>query len=187
LAVLQGSAEVLAGDGQDPIPVEHGMSLPFASVLVPEPATPQTVDTLSDWENGRSQSIVADNAIAAQIDEDPAARDAGLDSFTYFPFLDVPSLGMGLSSMYSSYSPYQSGFNSIYLPGYTYRPIMLGLVGRGLGIYRPSPPLRIGGYSGIGTIGSFPRAPIRSLGPIRTVGPVHAGPPVVVHGGAVHH
>jgi hypothetical protein len=187
LCVRQGEAEVIGGDNEEPISVEHGMSLPFASVLVPERATPQVVDTLNDWENGRSESIVADNAIAAQIDEDPAARDAGLDAFTYFPFLDVPSLGMSLSSPYSSYSPYQSGFNSIYLPGYTYRPIMLGLVGRGLGIYLPSPPLRIGGYPGIGGIGSYPRAPIRSLGPARSPGPIHASPPVVVHGVGARH
>jgi len=186
LYVRQGEAEVLARAGEDPISVARGMSLPFASVLVPErsdeAANLVSRDNLSDWENGRSESIVADNAIAAQIDEDPAARDAGLDSFTYFPFLDVPSLGMGLSGAYSSYAPYQPGFNSIYLPGYTYRPIMLGLVGRGLGIYLPSPPLRIGISPGIGGIGSYPRSPIRTFGPGRPVGPVHAGPPVVVHG-----
>jgi hypothetical protein len=190
LAVRQGEAEVFAGLSKDPISVEHGMSLPFASVLVPERSdelgNQPAVDTLSDWENGRSESIVADNAISAQIDEDPAARDAGLDNFTYFPFLDVPYLGMGMSGPYSSYAPYQPGFNSIYLPGYTYRPIMLGIVGRGLRIYQPSPPLRIGAYPGIGGIGSYPRAPIRTLGPIRSVGPVHAGPPVVVHGAGAH-
>lgn len=191
LSVQQGEAEVLAGSGSEPISVERGMNLPFASVLVPERTdeleSQQSSDALSDWETGRSQSIVADNAISAQIDEDPAARDLGLDAFTYFPFLDVPYLGMGMSGVYSSYAPYQPGFNSIYLPGYTYRPIMLGIVGRGLGIYRPSPPLRIGVLPGIGSIGSYPRAPIRSIGPVRpVVGPAHAGPPVVVHGAGVH-
>jgi ferric-dicitrate binding protein FerR (iron transport regulator) len=60
LCVRQGQAEVLAGESRDgdskePITVERGMSLPFASVLVPEKATPEAGDTLSDWENGRSE------------------------------------------------------------------------------------------------------------------------------------
>jgi hypothetical protein len=191
LGVQQGEAEVFAKSSKEPISVARGMSLPFASVLVPERTDEldkqQSSDELSEWENGRSQSIVADNAISAQIGEDPTARDAGLDTFTYFPFLDVPYLGMGYSGAYSSYAPYQLGFNSIYLPGYTYRPIMLGLTGRGLRVYLPSPPMRIGVSPGIGGgIGAYPHAPIRSIGPARPVAPVHAGPPVVVHGGAIH-
>ncbi len=178
LCVRQGEAEVSTAAGGDPISVEHGMSLPFASVLVPErldAANQSSFDTLSDWENGRSQSIVADNAIAAQIDEDPASKDPGADSFTYFPFLDVPSLGMGWSGPYSSYAPYQTGFNSLYLPGYTYAPIMLGLAGGGLRLY--SPPLRIGVSRGIGGIVPLPRPPLRSVGPVHTVAPPH----VVLH------
>jgi hypothetical protein len=177
LCVRQGEAEVFAGDGEEPVSVEHGMSLPLAEVLVPERSSEPSRDALSEWEDGRSESIVADNAIAAQIDEDPAARADGFDAFTYFPFLDVPLPGYGLSSMYSSYTPYQSGFNSIYLPGYTYRPIMLGLVGRGLGIYLPSPPRRFGGSPGITP---FPRVPLPRvpvpLGPVRSGS--HVGAPM---------
>jgi hypothetical protein len=140
----------------------------------------QSGDGLSEWENGRSQSIVADNAIAAQIDQGPASQTADLDGFTYFPFLDVPALGMGLSGAYSSYTPYQPGFNSIYLPGYTYRPIMLGLVGRGSGIYVPSSPLRFGFPRGYGGIVTVPRAPISRSPVPRT--PVPVGVPHVSPG-----
>jgi hypothetical protein len=185
LGVQQGEAEVFAGTSKEPVSVEHGMSLPFAEVLVPEKpdelASQPSGDGLSDWENGRSQSIVADNAIAAQIDQDPASQTADLDGFTYFPFLDVPYLGMGYSGVYSSYAPYQSGFNSIYLPGYTYRPIMLGLVGRGLGIYLPSSPLRIGVSRGYGGIISGPHSPY-SHAPI-PLGAPHVSPGIGARAG----
>lgn len=156
LWVHQGKAEVFAGAIGQPVSVEHGMSLPFAGVLVPERSNVGSSDALSDWANGRSESIFTDNAIMAQIDEDPASRTPGLDSFTYFPLLGVPSLGLGLSRPYSSFTPYQPGFNSVYLPGYTYRPLMLGL-GRGFRPYLPSFPRRIGASSGAGTIVPIPR------------------------------
>ena len=109
------------------------MYLPFAPVLVPESSIDGPGDALTDWAKGRSESISADNAITAQIDEDPASRDPGLgtDNFAYFPMVGVPSLGSplgsGLYGGYSSFYPSQPGFNSIYLPGYTYRPFLLGL------------------------------------------------------------
>ncbi len=178
LSVRQGEAEVLTASGEDPVSVEQGMNLPFASVLVPERldalSASSSPDALTEWQNGRSQSIVADNAIAAQIDEDPAARDAGTDSFTYFPFLDVPSLGLGSYGAYNSYSPYQAGFNSLYLPGYTYAPIMLGLRGGGLRVY--APPLRYGIPRGYGGIVPTARPPLRT-----TVPAVHAPPRIVLH------
>ena len=130
LWVQQGEAEVSSGDTGAPVSVEQGMYLPFAPVLVPERSTDVPGDALTDWAKGRSESISADNAITAQIDEDPASRDPGLgtDSFTYFPLIGVPSLGSGLYGGYSSFYPNQPGFNSIYLPGYTYRPFLLGLI-----------------------------------------------------------
>ena len=146
-------------------------------MLVPEQRPNElSGDSLSDWADGRGESIAADNAITAQIDEDPASQTTGLDSFTYFPSLGMPSLGMDSSGLYSSYTPYQPGFNSIYLPGYTYPPIMLGLLGHGMGIYVPRLPWRTGISPGVGTIVRIPRAPV----PYPT--PVHAAPTVVVHG-----
>jgi hypothetical protein len=176
LWVRQGQAEVFAGAGGQPVSVEHGMSLPLAGVLVPERSDEPFGDALSDWADGRGESIAADNAITAQIDEDPPSQTTGLDSFTYFPSLGVPSLGMDSSGLYNSYALYQPGFNSIYLPGYTYAPLMLGLMGRGLGIYVPRLPWRTGISPGVGTIIRIPRAPAPYPAP------VHAAPSVVMHG-----
>ena len=125
--VRQGEAEVSAGASGDPIPVGTGMNLPLAAVLVPEHSSVQPGDGLTDWADGRRQSISADNAITAQIDQDPGAT--GLDAFTYFPAIGVPSLPPGSSYPYGLYDSYQPGFNSIYLPGYTYRPLIIGLYG----------------------------------------------------------
>jgi hypothetical protein len=145
-SVSQGEAEVLAADSGEPVFVEQGMSLPLADALAPQRSAGQLSDALSDWSKGRGQSITADNAIASEIDEDPATLTAGLDNFTYFPFLGVSSLGTvaptvyGSPSVYSSYTPYQPGFNSIYLPGYTYAPLILGLLGNGNRVYAPYTP-----------------------------------------------
>jgi hypothetical protein len=159
LRVRQGQAEVSAGENGLPVLAEAGMTMPFAGVLVPEPANELSSDALSNWADGRNESISADNAITAQIDEDPASRAAGLDSFTYFPLLGVPSLGMGSSGLYGSIYSYQPGFNSIYLPGYTYRPFIIGLVGPAYGyrIYQPGSPRPIGAARGIGTYVPAPR------------------------------
>lgn len=171
LWVSQGEAEVFAGATGQPVSVEPGMSLPFAGVLVPERSSERSGDALSDWASGRSESISTDNAIMAQIDEGPASLTPGLDSFTYFPLLGVPSPGLGSSRPYSSFTPYQSGFNSVYLPGYTYRPLILGL-GRGFRPYAPPFPRRIGASSGAGTIVPIPRPT-----------PGHAAPRVGPRGG----
>jgi hypothetical protein len=175
LSVRQGEAEVFARDAGEPVLVDTGMSLPLDSALAPERSAQQVGDALSDWSTGRGQSISADNAITAQIDEDPSAVTAGLDGFTYFPFLGVSSVvplssttvspgvygspGLyGSPGVYSSY--YQPGFNSIYLPGYTYAPLMLGLLGRGPRIYVPSPQRPIGiGSVRPGSVVVVPRAP----------------------------
>jgi hypothetical protein len=175
LVVREGLAEVSAGAKGTPVSVEHGMSLPFAKILVPEPSNAKTGDALGDWENGRSQSITADNAITAQIDEDPAAKANGVDSFTYFPFLGIPSMGLISSGTYPSINPYQAGFNSIYLPGYTYAPLMLGLMGRGTRPYLPMPTRRILITPAAG--GLVPRMPAVGARPV----PVRAAPPVVIH------
>jgi hypothetical protein len=128
LSILRGKAEVSAGTDKD-VTVGRGMNLPFASVLVPQPLTDWPRDALSVWADGRQQSISTDGAIAANI-QDPAslnASDSGLNSFTYFPMLGLPSPGTLLSSTYSSVDLSQPGFSSIYLPGYTFLPLLFGL------------------------------------------------------------
>jgi hypothetical protein len=127
--VLDGKAEVSAGPSEKAVLVKEGMYLPFATVLVPDRSGLAPIDALSKWADGREQSISADNAIAANI-QDPASMDvtvAGGGSFTYFPPLGLPPAGLGLSSLYGSQGLYQPGFNSIYLPGFAYLPLFFGL------------------------------------------------------------
>jgi hypothetical protein len=175
LWALRGSAEV------DSVKVEAGMDLPLAAVLVPEQSGQPPSDSLSDWSRGRSQSIVADNAITAQIDEDPPELGAGLDNFVYYPML---GLGSSYSSLYSPTTPYQPGFSSIYLPGYSYQPIFIGVPFSGISVRRPvigggyiPLPIRIG--TGIGTGVGMPRQPQ----PIPRPAPIHVGAPIRVGGG----
>jgi hypothetical protein len=160
LSVRQGEAEVFVGDNGGPsVSVDRGMNLPLASVLVPEKSGVQNNDALSDWAGGRNDSIYADNAITSQIGQDPAAQTIGPDAFTYFPVLGLPSPSLGLTAPYGAFISSQPGFNSIYLPGYTYRPLMLGLVGTGIRPYTPSSPLRIGA-PGVGAYTPIPRPPL---------------------------
>ena len=181
LWVRQGLAEVFTGSNEEPVSVERGMTLPFASVLVPELPNKLPNDALNDWAIDRSQSISADNAITAQIDGDPASVAPGYDGFTYFPLLGLPyGSAVSPNSLYSPYSPYQSGFNSIYLPGYTYQPLIVGLGMRGLRTYAPA-PLRIGGIGvspgvGRGIITGAPHyPPPRFSAPAPRPMPVHPG------------
>jgi len=172
LWVLRGAADVATIPRGQPIKVEDGMDLPFAAVLVPEQSSHAPADALNDWAKGRGESIVADNAIMAQIDEDPAATTAGLDNFTYFPMLGLmPSLGLSSPGLYSSILPYQPGFSSIYLPGYSYQPVFVGIPIRGYVPYRPP---RIG--TGITTPrGPIPYRPTPRPGPIAPLGGVAGG------------
>lgn len=144
LRVLQGQAQISSGTDQAAILVGRGMDLPFASVLVPKPSTNPPNDALSSWAEGRQQSISADNAIAANI-QDPAsitATDSGFDTFTNFPMLGLPPPSTTSSSAYGYSDAVQSGFNSVYLPGYTYMPVLIGLLPVGVltpGRIRPHP------------------------------------------------
>ena len=176
LWVPQGKAEVSAGANGEPISVEQSMYVPFAAVLVPEKSFDQPRDALSEWAEGREQSISADNTIAANI-QDPASMDSANldpDSFTYFPMLGLAPLGSGLYSAYSPFSSsslYQPGFNSIYLPGYTHRPLILGLP---LGGFRR--PLYLPPRTGISPL-PLPHVPVPRPAPVRPL------PHVGVHGG----
>jgi hypothetical protein len=197
LWVLEGKAEVSAEDHERIVLVGPGMDMPFAQVLVPQRSIDPPSDALSSWSEGRRQSISADNTIAANI-QDPASMDPGTaspDSFTYFPLLGLPPIGPDLSSSYMSLGLYQPGFRSIYLPGYTFLPVLgFGTYGisavRSPTVSHPIPvhpiyPYPIPGHP----VYPFP-TPIRPVyphhpTPVSPVHPppttVHAGPPVGTH------
>ena len=132
----------MAAAGDAPVTVEQGNDLPLEAVLAPEKSAVDAPDSLRDWADGRAQSISADNAIAADI-QDPATMNsayAPMDAFTYFPLLGYPSPAQTTGGVYGGVSPYpsslygtglyQPGFYSLYLPGYTYRPLLLGAFAR---------------------------------------------------------
>ena len=205
LWVLQGRAEV-CDDKHGSQLVGRGMNVPLRPVLAPEQTIEPPRDTLSTWAEGRQQSISADNAIAANI-QDPAsieASNSGLDGFTYFPMLGLSSLAPNLSTSYRSPGFYQSGFNSLYLPGYTFLPSLLGL--RYVGFLPPRFPLRPHpipvlpvyphplptrpGFPYSTPLGTIPRpmppvyshpTPVRPFSP--RPAPVRPVPPLGVHGG----
>jgi hypothetical protein len=139
--VQEGQAEVTEAATGEPIAVQRGMDLPLAAALAPERSFDEPSDALTNWSRGRADSISADNQIAANI-QDPAsmpdanlggdpAGDPGL-AFAYpsqYGFTQFPMLGLAPVSpvVYGAYGLGQPGFYSLYLPGYTYRPLFLGL------------------------------------------------------------
>jgi hypothetical protein len=153
------------------------MSLPFADVLTPERSAGEPDDALRDWNVGRSESIAADDAITAQIDEDPGSLTVAADYPIYFPVLGAPSPGMDSTGLYSSVALYQPGFSSIYLPGYTYRPLVISLVGRGLQTYPLRPRVFVGVSPGAGVITPSPRLPLM-LPPVPHPAAVHMPAPM---------
>jgi hypothetical protein len=166
--VLKGEAEVTGAKGQ-PARVGEGMDMSLTTALRPEPSTAEPADSLSDWNSGRSESIVADNSITQQIDADPATQTSDLEGgFSYFPFLGVPVMGM-YSSPYSSAYPAQPGFYSMYLPGYTYAPqiIVLPSIRRFGGVY--TPPFSVAKVPGRAPVGpivtSRPTVPVAHPAP----------------------
>ena len=177
LWVLQGKAEVSANPNQGALLIEQGMYVPFAPVLVPERSIDEPRDGLSAWAEGRQQSISADNTIAANIQDPASINTSGIANFTYFPMLGLPASGPGLYT-YSSLGTDQPGFNSIYLPGYTYLPVLLGLGGFRM-------PLGLPPYAGP----LFPRAPgphlipIHPISPVRPISPTHPVSQVGMHVG----
>jgi hypothetical protein len=176
LSVFQGKAEVSAGKKEDAQLVGPGMDVRLAPVLVPTRSAHPPHDALSQWAEGRQQSIFADNTIAANI-QDPATlslSNSAVDSFTYFPMLGLPSVGPSSSVLYNSVDTYQPGFSSVYLPGYTFFPgyiyLPFGLISGGY----LTAPLRLPHY------GSWPISPghfpVGNPTPARPISPY---PPVV--------
>lgn len=147
VVVTEGEAQASQGSAAA-VKVAQGMELPLTATTATEEPAPAAHDALSEWEQGRAEAISADNAIAENI-QDPASMpgiDLGSDGFTYFPMLPFPSVSAGLGADYGSLTadPYavatgpvvQPGFYSVYLPGYTRRPLGLPLpaIGIGLGV-----------------------------------------------------
>ena len=169
LSIPQGKAQVCAGTDKD-VTVGRGMNLPFASVLVPQPSTDWPRDSLSAWAEGRQQSISAEDAIAANI-QDPAslnASDSGLDSFTNFPMRGLPS---------SPNPALKAPNNWTYLPGFTSLALLVGLRVGGLlptefrWHPRPTPVFPV----------YHRHVPVLPVNP-HPIG-VHRAPPVGMHGG----
>jgi hypothetical protein len=202
LWVDEGKAQVsrVTDAGADAaVSVSQGKVLPFAAVLVPDEANDEPADKLSEWSAGRGESIAADNAIAAQISDDPSTIENNLalgpDVFTYFPLLGVTPRYPDLSGQYgSSFTTYQPGFNSIYLPGYAYRPYILGvpIIGfrhspypyTGIGVY----PYRRPGIGVVPGIGIPLRGGTRIPGLTLPPAPIPMAPrPPVPHGGGLPH
>jgi hypothetical protein len=140
LWVREGEAQVVSSAAANPVSIGRGMNLPLEEESLAQgsvPSTDEPRDGLDNWSRGREDSVSADNAIAANIQDpatvdpqsaslDPALLAAGLvyppqSGFTQFPMLGLTPM----SPLYSSLYPYQPGFYSIYLPGYTYRPSFL--------------------------------------------------------------
>jgi hypothetical protein len=175
VSVLQGKTEVSAGKKEDAQLVGPGMDVSFAPVLVPTRSARPPHDALSQWAEGRQQSIFADNTIAANI-QDPATlslSNSDVDSFTYFPMLGLPSVGPSSFALYNSVGTYQPGFNSVYLPGYTffpgyiYLPLPLGLISGGV-----STPVRLPHYGGLPV--SPIHSPVGNPIPVRPISPYPA-------------
>ncbi|HVP46047.1 MAG TPA: hypothetical protein VMT32_05665 [Bryobacteraceae bacterium] len=180
LRVNRGEAEVSADKGT-PVTVKGGETLPFAEVLVPDKATVEPGDEFSDWAMDRSQAVLADNAVAGQIVDDPSAIDnSGLPvwGYTYFPQIGTPAAGAGLWTPYgsSSWTPY-----SLYFPGYAYRGLYTGWLGSGR--YIGYPRIGIPRRPGAGVTFTAPHTPAAPHAPP----PVHVPPPRVVAPRIGHH
>ncbi len=132
--VRDGVAKVSDASGNPPVAVGAGTDLPLAAALVPEQTVDEPLDAFYNWDRGREDSISADNQIAANIQDPGSLPDASLgdlasDGFTQFPMIGLapvspaaPSGVYGPGLYNSSLYPYQPGFYSMYLPGYTFYP-----------------------------------------------------------------
>ena len=182
LQVRGGKVEVSSTERPAPVSVAEGMDLAFADELKPtKSAASDGPDVLNDWADGRDQSISADNAISADI-QDPATMSPSsvpADAFTYFPMLGYPSLGssVGASSSVGAYSP------GVYSGGYggPVAPYPLGLYGMGLygPLYGSMPIYQPGFYSlylpGLTYRPGYLRLPATGLGGRPIVPPLRPG------------
>lgn len=126
----KGEVKVGTEGVTEPLTVREGEVLPLAEVLVPEQSATFGNDDFKLWAMSRSQSISADNTVAAGIVDDPSQIDsAGLASggYTYFPPTGIPSLDISSPYGLSFWSPFQSTLSSLYFPPYLlYGPLYNG-------------------------------------------------------------
>lgn len=185
LWVLKGDADVAVGNKQ-PVSVEEGMDLPLTAALRPKESSNQPTDSLSEWAKGRGDSIATDDTITQSIDKDPLSQMPDFQGFTFFPYVGVPYMGMGLysNSQYGtalSMQPAQPGFYSMYLPGYRYAPVLLlpSRLGR-----IAAPPFSVvvprPGHA------PYPVAPARPLVPGAGAHPIAPGHPLPHHAAGAH-
>ncbi len=132
LRTYSGTAEVSTDSGM--VTVRRGEVLPFASVLIPDPATTPAEDSFNLWAMNRSSVVREDNTIGAGITDDPDQIDTSgvaLPSFSYFPPTGIPSLGISYPYGMSFWSPYQTWLNQTGLNPYqTINPYGLFLYSR---------------------------------------------------------
>lgn len=206
LEVREGEAEVAGGPLGNPVVVDRGTEMPLTNEALAQgsSASPdEPRDAFDIWSRGREDSISADNAIAANIQDpadvdssasagsaDPAMVAAGLvypqqPGFTQFPMIGLTPM----SPLYSTMYPYQPGFFSPYLPGYTYQPAFLlvtPMAIRNSPHYSPYSATRPGGRIGTSMIPPngivTPRIGGRISTPFPSTGytPVRPAAPVIV-------
>jgi hypothetical protein len=186
LRVYKGEAEASASGQTESVLVRDGEVLPLAVVLVTERPTAVDGDAFKSWAMSRSDLIAADNAIAADIVDDPnQIATSGLDEgFSYFPLSGVPSLGITNPYGLSFWSPYQSTISSIYFPAYRYRWGYPGWPSRVPFFPRPIvAPSRIGTGTGLrpGLPLHIPFTPLPRVPPVSA--PRSPAPHAAVHAG----
>jgi hypothetical protein len=183
--VYKGEVSVVAEGQPQPTLVRDGEVLPLATVLVTERSAPLAGDAFKGWAMSRSDAIAADNAIAAEIVDDPNKIDAaGVDAagFSYFPATGIPSMGITNPYGLSFWSPSQSALSSIYFPPYLYGRANLGWT---LGArFFPRPigfPLRVGSGTSLHPGFGSPRVPFTP--PVRISPPHMPAPRPGIHSG----
>jgi hypothetical protein len=187
LRVYKGKVEVSTeGVATPAVAVKEGETLPLQAILVAERPAEGGSDEFKNWAVNRSQAISADNAIAAEIVDDPSQIDnTGLASggFSYFPMTGIPSLGLTNPYGLSFWSPYQSALSSLYLAPYAYGSLYPGWP-TGLRFY----PRRVLAPSRVG-VGLRPGGPYMPAPPVTSparIPPYHPAPHVGIgtHAGA---
>ena len=176
--VYRGAVAVSTREQKDAVPVRDGEVLPLAEVLVAERSTAASGDDFKSWAMSRSDAVAADNAIAAEIVDDPNKIEAaGLDTggFSYFPVTGIPSMGITNPYGLSFWSPYQPALSSIYFPPYLYGRAYPGWTMGARFFPRPIGfPVRVGPATGMRPGFGTPRMPLRTGPPAS--GQHHPGP-----------
>ncbi|HZT37713.1 MAG TPA: hypothetical protein VFA28_07435 [Bryobacteraceae bacterium] len=181
LRVEKGQAEV-STSGHSIVAAE-GQTAPFAVPLQARPA-PARQDSFDLWATDRRESIVADNAAAANSDtltqamqQDPTGTFAVGSLPTFQP---APNLQSGSAAWLSMPSPYQTLYPGI-LFRYNYIPLYRQRLG--IGAYRPlTPPTQVRPYTP-----PIWHPPVRTGPPAVLRGPAASPGAATTHRGAVGH